>query len=149
MFQKNEKKELNKILKNLHNKDDLNTTLKEPKNRSIALDLIFAADKVYKRGLYDMEISDKFRLRFGLADEKEIQKEIDLIIGNLARIEEVLQKLAPIVEKQKIYLDIYNAIRLDKINSQTYKSTYILYVIVMILCLYSLAKTSRKNSIVS
>ena len=149
LFQKNEKKELNKILKNLPNKDDLNTTLKEPKNRSIALDLIFAADKVYKRGLYDMEISDKFRLRFGLADEKEIQKEIDLIIGNLARIEEVLQKLAPIVEKQKIYLDIYNAIRLDKINSQTYKSTYILYVIVMILCLYSLAKTSRKNSIVS
>lgn len=149
LFQKNEKEELNKILKNLPNKDDLNTTLREPKNRSIALDLIFAADKVYKRGLYDMEISDKFRLRFGLADEKEIQKEIDLIIGNLARIEEVLQKLTPIVEKQKIYLDIYNAIRLDKINSQTYKSTYILYVIVMILCLYSLAKTSRKNSIVS
>lgn len=149
LFQKKEKEELNKILKNLPNKDDLNTTLKEPKNRSIALDLIFAADKVYKRGLYDMEMSDKFRLRFGLADEKEIQKEIDLIIGNIARIEEVLQKLTPIVEKQKIYLDIYNAIRLDKINSQTYKSTYILYVIVMILCLYSLAKTSRKNSIVS
>ena len=148
LFQKNEKEELNKIIKNIPNKDDLNTTLKESKNRSIALDLIFAADRVYKRSLYDIEMSDKFRLRFGLADEKEIQKEIDLIIGNLARVEDVLQKIDPIIEKQKIYSDIYNAIRLDKINSQTYKSTYILYAIVMILCLYSLTRTSRKNSVV-
>ena len=140
---------MDKILKNLPNKDNLNTTLKEPKNRSIALDLIFAADKVHKRGLYDMEISDKFRLRFGLADEKEIQKEVDLIIYNLARVEDILHKIAPIIEKQKNYLDIYNSIRLDKINSQTYKSTYISYVIIMVLCLYSLTKTSRKNSVVS
>ncbi len=149
LFLKKEKEELDKILKNLPNKDNLNTTLKEPKNRSIALDLIFAADKVHKRGLYDMEISDKFRLRFGLADEKEIQKEVDLIIYNLARVEDILQKIAPIIEKQKNYLDIYNSIRLDKINSQTYKSTYISYVIIMVLCLYSLTKTSRKNSVVS
>ena len=149
LFLKKEKDELDKILKNLPNKDNLNTTLKEPKNRSIALDLIFAADKVHKRGLYDMEISDKFRLRFGLADEKEIQKEVDLIIYNLARVEDILQKIAPIIEKQKNYLDIYNSIRLDKINSQTYKSTYISYVIIMVLCLYSLTKTSRKNSVVS
>lgn len=96
-----------------------------------------------------MEISDKFRLKFGFADEKEIQKEIDLVIDALTKIEGVLQKLAPIVEKQKIYLDIYKAIRLDKIISQTYKSTYILYVIIMILCLYSLIKTARKKSIIS
>ena len=149
LFRKNEKEELDKILKNLPNKDDLNTTLKEPKNRGIALDLIFAANKVYKRDLYDMEISDKFRLKFGFADEKEIQKEIDLVIDALTKIEGVLQKLAPIVEKQKIYLDIYKAIRLDKITSQIYKSTYILYVIIMVLCLYSLTKTARKNSIIS
>lgn len=149
LFRKNEKEELDKILKNLPNKDDLNTTLKEPKNRGIALDLIFAANKVYKRDLYDMEISDKFRLKFGFADEKEIQKEIDLVIDALTKIEDVLQKLAPIVEKQKIYLDIYKAIRLDEINSRTYKSTYILYVIIMVLCLYSLTKTARKNSIIS
>ena len=149
LFRKNEKEELDKILKNLPNKDDLNTTLKKPKNRDIALDLIFAANKVYKRDLYDMEISDKFRLKFGFADEKEIQKEIDLVIDALTKIEGVLQKLAPIVEKQKIYLDIYKAIRLDKITSQTYKSTYILYVIIMILCLYSLIKTARKKSIIS
>ncbi len=149
LFRKNEKEELDKILKNLPNKDDLNTTLKKPKNRGIALDLIFAANKVYKRDLYDMEISDKFRLKFGFADEKEIQKEIDLVIDALTKIEGVLQKLAPIVEKQKIYLDIYKAIRLDKIISQTYKSTHILYVIIMILCLYSLIKTARKKSIIS
>ena len=149
LFRKDEKEELNKILKNLSNKDDLNTTLKEPKNRGIALDLIFVANKVYKRDLYDMEISDKFRLKFGFADEKEIQKEIDLVIDALTKIKGALQKLAPIVEKQKIYLDIYKAIRLDEINSQTYKSIYILYVIIMILCLYSLTKTARKNSIIS
>ena len=96
-----------------------------------------------------MEISDKFRLKFGFADEKDIQKEIDLVIDALTKIEGVLQKLAPIVEKQKIYLDIYKAIRLDKITSQIYKSTYILYVIIMILCLYSLIKTARKKSIIS
>jgi len=72
-----------------------------------------------------------------------------LIIYNLARVEDILQKIAPIIEKQKNYLDIYNSIRLDKINSQTYKSTYISYVIIMVLCLYSLTKTSRKNSVVS
>lgn len=149
LFRKNKKEELDKILKNLPNKGDLNATLKEPKNRGIALDLIFAANKIYKRNLYDMEINDKFRLKFDLADEKEIQKEIDLVINDLTKIQDVLQKLSPIVEKQKIYLDIYEAIRIDEINSQTYKSTYILYVIIIILCLYSLTKTARKDSLVS
>lgn len=149
LFKRNEKEEIDRILQKLDNKNDLNITLKEPKNRSIALDLIYAANKFAKRHLYDMEFSDKFRLKFGLADEKEIQKEIDLVIDALMKIENILQKLAPVVEKQKIYLDIYNAIRLDKINSQTYKSTYILYVIIMILCLYSLTKTARKNSVIS
>ncbi|MGP1485408.1 MAG: pentapeptide repeat-containing protein [Campylobacter sp.] len=149
LFRKNKKEELDKILKNLPNKGDLNATLKEPKNRGIALDLIFAANKIYKRNLYDMEINDKFRLKFDLADKKEIQKEIDLVINDLTKIQDVLQKLSLIVEKQKIYLDIYEAIRIDEINSRTYKSTYILYVIVIILCLYSLTKTARKNSLVS
>lgn len=149
LFKRNEKEEIDRILQKLDNKNDLNIILREPKNRSIALDLIYTANKFMKRDFYDMEFNDEFRLKFGLADEKEIQKEIDLVIDTLMKIENILQKLAPVVEKQKNYLDIYNAIRLDKINSQTYKSTYILYVIIMILCLYSLTKTARKNSVIS
>lgn len=149
LFKRNEKEKIDKILQKLDNKNDLNVTLREPKNRSTALDLIYAANKLMKRDIYYMEFNDEFRLKFGLADEKEIQREIDLLIENLIKIEDILQKLAPVVERQKIYLDIYNAIRLDKINSQTHKSTYILYIIVMILCLYSLTKTARKNSVVS
>ena len=75
----------------------------------------------------------------------ETKKLTDAINGNKV----VMMQLKNIIKEYDEYLEFYRVIRLDKINSQTYKSTYILYVIVMILCLYSLTKTSRKNSIVS
>ena len=138
-----------KILEEVDNKIDLNTILREPKNRTIALNLIFAANKEYERNLYDMELKDSFRLFFKFADEKEIQREINLLLDAIAEDNNTLQKLQPIIEKQEVYLDVYIAIRIDEINSQTYKSTYILYFIIMILCLYSLTKTARKNSVIS
>ena len=146
---KNSKDNLLKILKNINNKNRLNIILKEPEYRAIALDLIFAANKEYKRNLYDMELKDSFRLFFKIADEKEIQREINLLLDAIAEDNNTLQKLQPIIEKQEVYLDVYRAIRIDEINSQTYKSTYILYFIIMILCLYSLTKTARKNSVIS
>ncbi|MGG7073725.1 hypothetical protein U5B43_05635 [Campylobacter sp. 9BO] len=96
-----------------------------------------------------MEFTDEFRLYWGFANKDEIEKEIKILIDTLNQSKDELYKLKPIAEKQEIYLDIYKSIRLDKIGPQTYKSTYILYIIIMILCLYSLTKTARKNSIVS
>lgn len=149
LFVKTDKDSLLKILEEVDNKIDLNTILREPKNRTIALNLIFAANKEYERNLYDMELKDSFRLFFKFADEKEIQREINLLLDAIAEDNNTLQKLQPIIEKQEVYLDVYIAIRIDEINSQTYKSTYILYFIIMILCLYSLTKTARKNSVIS
>lgn len=53
--------------------------------------------------------------------------------------------ILPIKEIWKRNLKTY--IKLDEITSQTRKSTYILYILVMILCIYSLTKTARKNSV--
>ena len=158
LFQRNTKDDLNKILENIDNTNKLNDILKDNKNRSIALDLTYAANGQYVRTLKDMEIKDEFRLRLlkffrVYNNEKEAKDEMlnetkkltDAINGNKV----VMMQLKNIIKEYDEYLEFYRVIRLDKINSQTYKSTYILYVIVMILCLYSLAKTSRKNSIVS
>ena len=158
LFQRNTKDDLNKILENIDNTNKLNNILKDNKNRSIALDLIYAANGQYVRTLKDMEIKDEFRLRLlkffrVYNNEKEARDEIlnekKKLTDAIDNSKNVMMQLKNIIKEYDEYLEFYRVIRLDKINSQTYKSTYILYVIVMILCLYSLAKTSRKNSIVS
>ncbi|CAD7289274.1 hypothetical protein LMG7974_01435 [Campylobacter majalis] len=87
-----------------------------------------------------------------IANKETLENMFDLLfapksIDNFTGNKDDFIKTKTIVENQDIYLKIYNAIKLDKINSQTYKSTYILYILVMILCLYSLTKTARKNSV--
>ncbi len=158
LFQRNTKDDLNKILENIDNTNKLNNILKDNKNRSIALDLTYAANGQYVRTLKDMEIKDEFRLRLlkffrVYNNEKEARDEIlnekKKLTDAINNSKDVMMQLKNIIKEYDEYLEFYRVIRLDKINSQTYKSTYILYVIVMILCLYSLAKTSRKNSIVS
>ena len=158
LFQRNTKDDLNKILENIDDTNKLYNILKDNKNRSIALDLVYAANGQYVRTLKDMEIKDEFRLwllKFFRVynNEKEAREEIlnetNKLTDAINSSKDVIMQLKNIIKEYDEYLEFYRVIRLDKINSQTYKSTYILYVIVMILCLYSLAKTSRKNSIVS
>ncbi len=46
------------------------------------------------------------------------------------------------------YLDIRNAARYDSFMSAILKSTSIIYGIILLLCIFSLQKTARKNSII-
>ncbi|ENQ6654279.1 hypothetical protein ACEQH8_001126 [Campylobacter lari] len=48
----------------------------------------------------------------------------------------------------KKYTEISKAIKQDKITSNVIKSTSVLYSIILLLCIFSLQKTARKNSIV-
>lgn len=149
LFASNSKEKSLEILNSLDDAEKLSEILQDNENRGIALNLIYAANKEFKRQTYDMEFTDELRLYWGFANKNEIEKEIKILIDALNQDRDELYKLKFIVEKQEIYLDIYKGIRLDKIGSQTYKSTYILYMIIMILCLYSLTKTARKNSLSS
>jgi len=158
LFLRNTKESLNKILENIDNPKKIDEILKDNKNRSVALDLAYAASGQYSRTLKDMEIKDEARLWLLKTlrihkDEKEAREEItndiEILADAINQSKEIMIRLKNIVEKYDEYLGIYKSIRLDKITSQTYKSTYILYVIIMILCLYSLTKTARKNSIIS
>ncbi len=158
LFLRNTKEGLNKILENIDNTKKIDEILKDNKNRSVALDLAYAASGQYSRTLKDMEIKDEARLWLLKTlrihkDEKEAREEItndiEILADAINQSKEIMIRLKNIVEKYDEYLGIYKSIRLDKITSQTYKSTYILYVIIMILCLYSLIKTARKKSIIS
>ncbi|MBP3225021.1 MAG: hypothetical protein J6M14_06915 [Campylobacter sp.] len=108
--------------------------------------MIFTANKQYQRNDYDMELADDFRTEFRLSDTTEIKKEIDMLVDTFIKHKNDFDKLKPIIDNRDIYYDIYKSIKLDIITEQTRKSTYILYIIIMILCLYSLTKTARKNS---
>lgn len=149
---------MNNILENIDDINKLYNILKDNKNRSIALDLAYAANGQYVRNLKDMEIKDEFRLwllKFFRVynNEKEAKEEIlnetKKLTDAINRSKDIIMQLKNIIKEYDEYLEFYRAIRLDKITSQTYKSTYILYVIIMILCLYSLTKTARKNSVIS
>ncbi|EAH8808077.1 hypothetical protein ACMUX1_000944, partial [Campylobacter jejuni] len=59
--------------------------------------------------------------------------------ANLNRAKEVLG------EK---YTELLKTINQDKITENTIKSTSVLYSIILLLCIFSLQKTARKNSIV-
>ncbi|WP_306808423.1 hypothetical protein [Campylobacter lari] len=48
----------------------------------------------------------------------------------------------------KKYTEISKAIKQDEITSNAIKSTSVLYSIILLLCIFSLQKTARKNSIV-
>lgn len=48
----------------------------------------------------------------------------------------------------KKYTEISKAIKQDKITSNVIRSTSVLYSIILLLCIFSLQKTARKNSIV-
>ncbi|WP_169752706.1 pentapeptide repeat-containing protein [Campylobacter mucosalis] len=135
------------LLQNIDDENKLKTILEDHTNRQVALDLIYAANKEYTRKIYDMEFKDGLRLFLHLATKQEIKNEINLITNILMQNKNEIQKLKTIIDKQEIYFKIYKAITLDTMNTQIYKSTYILYVIIMILCLYSITKTARKNSI--
>lgn len=144
LFASNSKEILDEILKSLGEPKKLEQILQNNKNRVAALNLIFTANKQYVRKSYDMEIVDDVRIEFKMADKAEIKKEIDMLVDIFTKHKDDFEKLKWIIDDRDIYYDIYKTIKLDKITDETHKSTYILYMIVMILCLYSLTKQLEK-----
>lgn len=66
---------------------------------------------------------------------------------NLLKLNDANLNIAKEVLGEK-YVDILKTINQDKIIENTIKSTSVLYSIILLLCIFSLQKTARKNSIV-
>ena len=77
----------------------------------------------------------------------EIDEAIDEIISEIIVKKEELKAILTII-KQTRYKQVLIGIQLDQIYTSIHKSTYILFFLIMLLCVYSLAKTSRRNSII-
>ncbi|EDO8318973.1 hypothetical protein LUV58_001432, partial [Campylobacter jejuni] len=66
---------------------------------------------------------------------------------NLLKLNDVNSNITKEVLGEK-YTELLKIINQDKITENTIKSTSVLYSIILLLCIFSLQKTARKNSIV-
>ncbi|HEB9431990.1 TPA: hypothetical protein RZK50_001164 [Campylobacter coli] len=127
---------------------------------------IFSSDKLYEskfeKSLNDLNASAIINLakisfkEFNLNQEyknisfTELNSAKVLIIANkenLLELNDVNSNIAKEVLGEK-YTELLKTINQDKIIENTIKSTSILYSIILLLCIFSLQKTARKNSIV-
>lgn len=127
---------------------------------------VFSSDKLYEskfeKSLNDLNASaiinlasisqDDFNLH--LKDQNisfaELNSAKALIVANkenLLKLNDVNSNIAKEVLGEK-YTELLKTINQDKITENTIKSTSVLYGIILLLCIFSLQKTARKNSIV-
>uniref|UniRef100_UPI001F1F50B4 hypothetical protein n=1 Tax=Campylobacter coli TaxID=195 RepID=UPI001F1F50B4 len=127
---------------------------------------VFSSDKLYEskfeKSLNDLNTSAIINLakisfkEFNLNQEyenisfTELNSAKVLIIANkenLLELNDVNSNIAKEVLGEK-YTELLKTINQDKITENTIKSTSVLYGIILLLCIFSLQKTARKNSIV-
>ncbi|EQB0063074.1 hypothetical protein ACYAC2_001306 [Campylobacter jejuni] len=127
---------------------------------------IFSSDKLYEsqfeKSLNDLNASAIINLakisfkEFNLNQEyknisfTELNSAKALIVANkenLLKLNDVNSNIAKEVLGEK-YTELLKTINQDKITENTIKSTSVLYSIILLLCIFSLQKTARKNSIV-
>ncbi|EAL8641591.1 hypothetical protein DYR66_06565 [Campylobacter coli] len=127
---------------------------------------IFSSDKLYEsqfeKSLNDLNASAIINLakisfkEFNLNQEyknisfTELNSAKALIIANkenLLKLNDVNSNITKEVLGEK-YTELLKIINQDKITENTIKSTSVLYSIILLLCIFSLQKTARKNSIV-
>lgn len=127
---------------------------------------IFSSDKLYEsqfeKSLNDLNASAIINLakisfkEFNLNQEyknisfTELNSAKALIVANkenLLKLNDVNSNIAKEVLGEK-YTELLKTINQDKITENTIKSTSVLYGIILLLCIFSLQKTARKNSIV-
>ncbi|HEF1032105.1 TPA: pentapeptide repeat-containing protein, partial [Campylobacter coli] len=127
---------------------------------------IFSSDKLYEsqfeKSLNDLNASAIINLakisfkEFNLNQEyknisfAELNSAKASIVANkenLLELNDVNSNIAKEVLGEK-YTELLKTINQDKITENTIKSTSILYGIILLLCIFSLQKTARKNSIV-
>ncbi|ENY5700029.1 hypothetical protein ACFZWZ_001767 [Campylobacter jejuni] len=126
----------------------------------------FSSDKLYEsqfeKSLNDLNASAIINLakisfkEFNLNQEyknisfTELNSAKALIVANkenLLKLNDVNSNIAKEVLGEK-YTELLKIINQDKITENTIKSTSVLYSIILLLCIFSLQKTARKNSIV-
>ncbi|EOY0091634.1 pentapeptide repeat-containing protein [Campylobacter coli] len=127
---------------------------------------IFSSDKLYEsqfeKSLNDLNTSAIINLasilqndfNLHLKDQNisftELNSAKALIIANkenLLKLNDVNSNITKEVLGEK-YTELLKIINQDKITENTIKSTSVLYSIILLLCIFSLQKTARKNSIV-
>ncbi|EAJ0666182.1 hypothetical protein CDK89_07955 [Campylobacter coli] len=127
---------------------------------------IFSSDKLYEsqfeKSLNDLNASVIINLasilqndfNLHLKDQNisftELNSAKALIIANkenLLKLNDVNSNITKEVLGEK-YTELLKIINQDKITENTIKSTSVLYSIILLLCIFSLQKTARKNSIV-
>ncbi|EAI3388503.1 pentapeptide repeat-containing protein [Campylobacter jejuni] len=127
---------------------------------------VFSSDELYEsqfeKSLNDLNASAIINLasisqndfNLHLKDQNISFTELDsakaLIVANkenLLKLNDVNSNIAKEVLGEK-YTELLKTINQDKITENTIKSTSVLYGIILLLCIFSLQKTARKNSIV-
>ncbi|EAW7370409.1 pentapeptide repeat-containing protein [Campylobacter coli] len=127
---------------------------------------VFSSDKLYEsqfeKSLNDLNASAIVNLasilqndfNLHLKDQNisftELNSAKALIIANkenLLKLNDVNSNITKEVLGEK-YTELLKIINQDKITENTIKSTSVLYSIILLLCIFSLQKTARKNSIV-
>ncbi|EAH8788686.1 pentapeptide repeat-containing protein [Campylobacter jejuni] len=127
---------------------------------------IFSSDKLYEsqfeKSLNDLNASAIINLasilqndfNLHLKDQNisftELNSAKALIVANkenLLKLNDVNSNITKEVLGEK-YTELLKTINQDKITENTIKSTSVLYGIILLLCIFSLQKTARKNSIV-
>ncbi|EAI3763506.1 hypothetical protein XJ74_04145 [Campylobacter coli] len=127
---------------------------------------IFSSDKLYEsqfeKSLNDLNTSAIINLASILQNDfnlhlkeqnisfAELNSAKALIVANkenLLELNDVNSNIAKEVLGEK-YTELLKTINQDKIIENTIKSTSVLYGIILLLCIFSLQKTARKNSIV-
>ncbi|EDI9011334.1 TPA: hypothetical protein SBW45_001599 [Campylobacter coli] len=127
---------------------------------------VFSSDKLYEsqfeKSLNDLNASVIINLasilqndfNLHLKDQNisftELNSAKALIIANkenLLKLNDVNSNITKEVLGEK-YTELLKIINQDKITENTIKSTSVLYSIILLLCIFSLQKTARKNSIV-
>lgn len=127
---------------------------------------VFSSDKLYEskfeKSLNDLNASAIINLtsilqndfNLHLKDQNisftELNSAKALIVANkenLLKLNDVNSNIAKEVLGEK-YTELLKTINQDKIIENTIKSTSVLYSIILLLCIFSLQKTARKNSIV-
>ncbi|HEB8070484.1 TPA: hypothetical protein RZJ87_001814, partial [Campylobacter jejuni] len=127
---------------------------------------VFSSDKLYEsqfeKSLNDLNASAIVNLasilqndfNLHLKDQNisftELNSAKTLIIANkenLLKLNDANLNITKEVLGEK-YTELLKIINQDKITENTIKSTSVLYSIILLLCIFSLQKTARKNSIV-
>ncbi|EAO7337571.1 hypothetical protein FEW40_08195, partial [Campylobacter jejuni] len=127
---------------------------------------VFSSDKLYEsqfeKSLNDLNTSAIINLasilqsdfNLHLKDQNisftELNSAKALIVANkenLLKLNDANLNITKEVLGEK-YTELLKTINQDKITENTIKSTSVLYSIILLLCIFSLQKTARKNSIV-